>query len=338
MHDETTRPQKESPAANLRRTTVKRLLLAAAAALCLLHAPHAEAKYPERPITILVGFAAGGVGDVLARLAAEHAREKYGAVTSVEFKPGASATIATAQVAKSKPDGYTISLYAGSPFMTAPHLQKVPYDVAKDFTYLVTFVGVSNAVYVKKDSPFKTFADAIAFARSNPGKLRWSTAAARGTAHIATDAALRAEKVDTIMVPFNGGSEVITAVLGSHIDMGVSTDYGPQLDAGNLRLLVETGAEKVPGMPEVPTFKDLGYPIAITTTYGFFGPANLPPEVMAWWDAMIKDLMTTAAYATATKQNRLTPLYEDSATLTRNTIQGNKAFGEAIERLGLKQQ
>ena len=318
------------------RTAAAALVAAALASLSVPAA--AQDKYPSRPITIVVGFAAGGAGDVTARLAAEFAREKRGATVNVEFRPGAGATLATGQVARAKPDGYTLSLFAGSPFYAAPHLQKVAYDPSKDFTYVVTMVGISNAVYVKADSPFKSFSDVIAFARANPGKLRWGTATMRSTAQITAEAAFRKEGVKTALVPFGGGSEALTAVIGGHIDMAVSSDYGPQLDAGNVRLLAETGSTKVPGMPQVPTFRELNYPIATTTTYGIFGPAGLPKDVVAWWESLIRELMDTPAYATTVKNMRFTPYYEDSATFTRNAIDAYHRYGQAIESLGLKPQ
>ncbi len=296
----------------------------------------AQDKYPSRPITIVVGFAAGGAGDVMARLAAEYAREKRGAIVGVEFKPGAGATIGAGQVARAKPDGYTLGFYAGSPFLTAPHMQRVPYDVRKDFTFITVYCGISLGVYVRTDSPFKSFKDVIAYARANPGKLRWSTATPRGSAEIMTTAAFRQEGVKTTLVPFGGGSEAIIALLGGHIDLSVSSDYGPQLNAGNLRLLAEAGSVKVPNMPNIPTFAELGYPIAETQKYGLFGPAGLSKEVVLWWETLIKEMTKTPAYDETLKKMWFTPLYEDSPTFTRSVLEANKRFGEAIDTLGLK--
>ncbi|MBI3707003.1 MAG: tripartite tricarboxylate transporter substrate binding protein [Proteobacteria bacterium] len=296
----------------------------------------AQDKYPGRPITFIVGYAAGGGGEVVARLVADYAREKRGTIITVEFKPGAGATIAADQLARAKPDGYTVSGFSGNPLFAAPHLQQVPYDTLKSFTYIVTYYAISNAAFVRADSPFKSFADVVTYARGNPGKLRWSTAAVRGTSHVATEAAFRKEGVQTTMVPFGGGSEARTALLGKHIDLSVSSDYGPYLDSGDVRLLAETGAVKVPGMPEVPTYKELGYPISITTTYGIFGPAGLSPEVIAWWESLIKELMTAPIYAETAKKMRLSPFYEDSKTLTQSVREGYQKFGEAIEAQGLK--
>ena len=296
----------------------------------------AQDKYPSRPITLIVGYAAGGGGEVVARLVADYAREKRGAIVTVEFRPGAGATIAADQLARAKPDGYTVSTFSGNPLLAAPHLQKVPYDPLKDFTYMATFFAISNAAFVRTDSPFKSFADVVAYARANPGKLRWSTAALRGTSHLATEAAFRKEGVQTTFVPFTGGSEALAALLGKHIDMSVSSDYGTYLAAGEVRLLAETGSVKVPGMPEVPTYKELGFPISITTTYGMFAPAGVSKEVVGWWESLIKEMMTAPVYEATAKKMRLTPYWEDSATFTRAVADGYRKFGDAVEAQGLK--
>ena len=296
----------------------------------------AQDKYPSRPVTTIVGFAAGGAGDAMSRLVAETAREKRGAIVAVEFKPGAGATIGAGQVARSKPDGYTLGFYAGSPFLTAPHMQRVPYDVRKDFTFITVYCAISLAAYVKADSPFKTFKDVVAYARANPGKLRWSTATPRGSAEIMTTAAFRHEGVQTTLVPFGGGSEAIIALLGGHIDLSVSSDYGPQLNAGNLRVLAETGSIKIPNMANIPTFAELGYPIAETQKYGLFGPAGLPKEVVNYWEKLILEMTKTPAYDAALKKMWFTPIYEDSPVFTRSVHEAYQRFGEAIETLGLR--
>jgi tripartite-type tricarboxylate transporter receptor subunit TctC len=316
----------------MRRNLVLALLLFVALAMQAT----AQDKYPSRPITLIVGYAAGGGGEVVARLVSEYAREKRGAVVTVEFRPGAGATIAADQLARAKPDGYTVSTFSGNPLLAAPHLQKVPYDTLTSFTYMATFFAISNAAYVRSDSPFKSFADVIAYAKANPGKLRWSTAAVRGTSHLATEAAFRKEGVQTTMVPFTGGSQALAALLGKHIDLSVSSDYGSYLNAGEVRLLAETGSVKVPGMPQVPTYAELGYPVSITTTYGMFGPAGLPVAVVSWWESLIKEMTTSPAYEETAKKMRLTPFYEDSATMTRNVRDGYRKFGDAVEAQGLK--
>ena len=306
------------------------------AAASLAPGARAQAAYPSKPVTLLCGYAAGGAGDAVTRVLADFVRNKKGVAASVEFKPGAGATLAPGQIARAEPDGYNLCLYVPSPMAVVPHLQKVPYDSMKDFTYIALYCFVPLAFYVKNDSPFKSWADVIKYAKENPGKLRWGTAGVRGTAHIVVEAAFRKEGIRATFVPFTGGSEAITALLGGHIEASVSTDYGPQLAAGNLRLIALTGNEKLSSQPQLPTFKELGYPLTADAYYGLFGPAKLPASIVSYWDSAIKDMMKSDEFATVMKTVGASPVYMDSATFTAYHAESNKRFADAIDTLGFK--
>jgi tripartite-type tricarboxylate transporter receptor subunit TctC len=314
----------------------RRSFLAGAAAFPLLTPAWAETAYPSRPVTLLCPFAAGGAGDLLTRAAADHVRTKRNVAAGVEYRPGAGATIAPAQIAKANPDGATLGLYSISPFLTVPHLQKLPYDPLKDFTYISIYAYVPIALYVATESALNSWQDVIKFAKDNPGKFRWGTSGVRGAAHIATEAAFRKEDAKTTFVPFGGGAEAITAMLGGHIEAVVSADYGAHLAAGKVKLLVLTGAEKLASQPNLPTFKDLSYPISTEAIYGLFGPANLPKEVVLYWDGVTKEMMGTDEFKTVLKSAAASPLYMDSAAFTANVTQNFYKLGEAIQLLGIK--
>jgi tripartite-type tricarboxylate transporter receptor subunit TctC len=294
----------------------------------------AQPAYPGKPVTLLCPFAAGGAADMLTRVAADHVRAKRNVAAGVEYRPGAGATIAPAQVAKAAPDGATFGLYSISPFLTVPHLQKVPYDTLKDFTYISIYAYIPIALYVVAESPLNSWSDVVKFAKDNPGKFRWGTSGVRGAAHIATEAAFRRERAQTTFVPFGGGADAITAMLGGHIEAVVSADYGPQLAAGKVKLVVLTGSEKLASQPDLPTFKDLNYPISTEAIYGLFGPAKLPGEVLAYWDAATKEMMTTEEFKTVLKTASANAVYMNSADFTANVIQNYHRLGEAIRSLG----
>ena len=294
----------------------------------------AQSSYPGKPVTLLCPFAAGGAGDIFTRVAADHVRAKRNVAAGVEYRPGAGATIAPAQVAKAAPDGATLGLYSISPFLTVPHLQKVPYDTLKDFTYISIYAYIPIALYVVTDSPHNNWTDVVKFAKDNPGKFRWGTSGVRGAAHIATEAAFRKEGAQTTFVPFSGGAEAITAMLGGHIEAVVSADYGPQLAAGKVKLVVLTGSEKLASQPKLPTFRDLNYPISTEAIYGLFGPANLPREIIAYWDAATQEMMATDEFKTVLKTASANPVYMNSADFTANVAQNYRKLGEAIQTLG----
>ena len=294
----------------------------------------AQAAYPGKPVTLLCPFAAGGAGDILTRAAADHVRTKRNVAVGVEYRPGAGATIAPAQIAKAAADGATLGLYSISPFLTVPHLQKVPYDTLKDFTYISIYAYIPIALYVLADSPLNNWNDVVKFGRDNPGKFRWGTSGVRGAAHIATEAAFRKEGAQTTFVPFSGGADAITAMLGGHIEAVVSADYGPQLAAGKVKLVVLTGSEKLASQPDLPTFKDLNYPISTEAIYGLFGPANLPREVIAYWDAATREMMATDEFKATLKTASANAAYMSSADFTANVVQNYNKLGEAIKTLG----
>jgi tripartite-type tricarboxylate transporter receptor subunit TctC len=143
-----------------------------------------QPAYPSRPVTIVVGFAAGGLADTLARSVADFARSKRGATVIVENRPGAVATIATERVARSAPDGYTLTLASPSPIWVVPAVQDVRYDPMQDLAYIAQLITQPMPLYVRADSPFKTYEDVLTYARANPGGFRWGTAGARGLAEI----------------------------------------------------------------------------------------------------------------------------------------------------------
>jgi len=254
----------------------------------------------------------------------------------VENRPGAGATLAAGQLARSRPDGYTLSLATTSPFAVAPHLQTVQYDPLKDFTFLLQYLVTPHPAYVTTQSPFRSWQEVIAHARANPGRLRWATAAPRGGPHIATEAAFRKEGVRTTFVPFSGGSEAIAALLGGHIEMVVSSDYPPLLEAGQVRLLAEIGPDKVPGMENVPTFAELGYPLPLQVFFGLAGPAGLPTEVIGAWERAVQEVVATPAWIELMQRYKATTSFLPHARFQERVLATNREIGRLARELGFR--
>ncbi|KKX29409.1 tripartite tricarboxylate transporter substrate binding protein [Rhizobium sp. LC145] len=299
-------------------------------------ASSASGPYPAGNPTIVVGFAAGGAGDIAARVVANYVKETRGLAATPDFRPGAGGTIATDQVRRARPDGSVLSLYSVSPLLVAPHLQKVPYDSTRDFTYIASYAGISVPCFVRSDSPFKSWDELLDYARKEPEKLKWATAAPRGLAHIATDAAFRQEKVTATFVPFRGGADAVTALLGGHIDMVVSSDFGPHLAAGSVRLLAETSPNPKAAHPDIVSFAERGYPIAIPASYGLFGPPGMPKEIVAWWEDAIREMITTAMYADFLKIINGYPLFQESGEFTQMAREAYGDIGRQVEAMGIR--
>lgn len=292
--------------------------------------------YPAAEATIVVGFAAGGAGDRAARTVVHYAKSTRDIPVTLDFRPGAGGTIATDQVARAKPDGSVLALFSVSPLMVAPHLQNVPYDPATDFTYVSSFAGISIPFFVRADSPFQTWDDLIDHARANPGALRWATAAPRGLPHIATEAAFRQEGVSATFVPFGGEADAITALLGGHIEAVAASGYASHLEAGSIRLLIETGPDPIADRPDLSTFRERGYPVSISAAYGLFGPADLPPAVVSWWEELLSEMTGSETYRGFLKTLRGHRLFQDSATFTQNVTDGHRLIGRQIAALELR--
>lgn len=296
----------------------------------------AQEKFPSKNVTIIVGFAPGGGGDISSRWIAEFLRERWKVPVVVENKPGAGATIAAAQLARSKPDGYTVALATTSPYTVAPYFQTVQYDPSKDFTYLFQFLVSAQPVFVRSDSPHRTMQDLIAWMKANPGKLFWSTAATNGGPHIATEAAFKHLGLSGTYVPYKGGADAISGLLGGQIEMLVAAEFPPYAAAGRVRLLAETGPDKIPDYPSVPTFRELGYPLAVPIFYGIAGPAGIPPDVVAQWEEAAQDMMKSPAFKDLMGKLKSTASYQGSRDFTATIVKVNRDMGRLLPELGFK--
>ncbi|MFT4160833.1 tripartite tricarboxylate transporter substrate binding protein [Shinella sp.] len=319
---------------------MKRRTFLSAAALVAAAAPRisfaSTPAYPSKNPTMIIGFSAGGAGDIASRIVANYVKAERGVVLTPDFRPGAGGTIATDQVRRAPADGSVVSLFSVSPLLVAPHLAKVAYNSSRDFTYIASYVGISVPCFVRNDSPFKTWDELLDHARKEPAKLRWATAAPRGLAHIATDAAFRTEKVTATFVPFRGGADAVTALLGGHIDMVVSSDFGPHLAAGTVRLLAETSPNPNASLRGVVSFAERGYPIAIPASYGLFGPAGMPKDVVAWWEDAIGEMTHSPMYADFLKLINGYALFQKSTEFTQMASQADVALGHQISEMGIR--
>jgi len=297
--------------------------------------PEAKAEYPEKPISIVVVYGAGGSGDTTIRAIADFAQRTTGATVVVENKAGGGGTIGVSHVSRAAPDGYTLGLVSTSPFTVTPYFKSVTYNPLKDFTYLGQYTVSPAPVSVLYDSPFKTMEELIAFGQANPGKLRWATGSPRGTNHIATEAALRQNNVQGQFVPFKGGAKAMTALLAGDIEFVVVTDFGPALKNKQIRLLAESGPSKIKGYPDIRTYKELGYDLTLPIFLGMGAPAGIPEEAIKWWEEVLLNISTDAGFA-AVLGKYLTPqAYLDSESFTNRIHNGYVNTGETLKALGL---
>lgn len=257
--------------------------LAAVAALMLAAAGAASAQsFPSKPIRIFVPYPAGGGVDVLTRTLGEVVSRQWGQSVVVENRPGAGGVIASQAVVTSSPDGYTLIMVA-SGHATNPLLYpKIPYDTFKDFTAISLLASSPNILLVRSDSPFKTIADVITAAKTRPGSLSFAHAGTGTSTHLAGELLKALAKIDLNAIPYKGGAPSINDLLGGQIPM--SFNNGPesvgQLQAGTLRALAVTTAERAPFLPNVPSMAETvaGYDTGVW--WGLLGPAGIPSDVL----------------------------------------------------------
>jgi tripartite-type tricarboxylate transporter receptor subunit TctC len=261
------------------------LLAVLAAALALsLHAPAAAQSFPNRPITIVVPFPAGGPIDVLGRLIAQHLTNKFGHAAVVENRPGAGGTVGAKSVASSPPDGYTLLMGSTSTLSISPYLYKdVGYDPHKGLVPVATVSVGAMAMVVNPNVAAKTVQEFIAEVKANPGKLNFGASLA-SPPHLAGELFKTKTGGNIVFVPYKGAAPAITDLLSGQIQMMIDSTgvLLPHIKAGKLRVLAVTSEARNPSLPDVPTMIEAGVPGYVLDFWtGIVAPAGTPADVIA---------------------------------------------------------
>src|SRR5215475_11012152 len=260
---------------------MKRAVLIAACLLaaCAARAEDDAAKYPTRPIRIVVGFAAGGGNDVIARIYAQKLSDDLGQPVIVENKPGAGAIVATEYVAKATADGYTILVGATGMAINQSLYAKLPYDSVRDFVAISELASFPLILIVSSSSPIKSVADFVAYAKANPDKTNYSSS----SASFQLVSELFKQKTGAAMqaIPYKSANEMVLAVISGQV-ITAFADAGPvspQVKAGTVRALAVAAPRRSDDFPGVPTLKELGADVDGTLWTGVFVPKKTPPAI-----------------------------------------------------------
>ena len=243
----------------------------------------AQAKFPDRPIRLIIPWAAGGPADAGFRILAQSVSKKLGQQVIVDNKAGASGIMGAIALQEAKPDGYTISQMHMS-VLRQPLLNKqLTYNPINDLTYILQITGFIMGVVVKADAPWKTLPELLAYAKANPGKLNWGTLGIGSTQHLAMErVGLAQGGLSWTHAPYRGTADTLRALLGGEIDFASeSSGWAPMVEAGQLRLLAVFTAQRAKRFPNVPTVKEMGIDVVIDSPGGLIGPKGMDPAVVA---------------------------------------------------------
>ena len=244
----------------------------------------AQESYPEKPVRIIVPFPAGGAVDPLVRALAHGMSERIGQSVLVENRPGATGTIGMSACAKAAPDGYTLCFVTSDGISVIPHLRtNLPFDAERDFAP-VTLLGYANPVLVANArSPFNSFAEMIAYARAHPGKINFGTFGEGGISHQLLEAIKQGSGTQFTNVPYKGTGPAIQAAVAGEVDLALSIlpVVSPHMKAGKLKPVAVLARERLALLPDVPTYKEQGFPVDVVSWFGIMAPAATPRPILS---------------------------------------------------------
>lgn len=242
----------------------------------------AAAAYPDRPIRIVVPWSPGGATDVIARTIGQHLSQSLGQPVVVDNKPGAGGNIGTAAVTREHADGYTLLMGTSSTNAVNPSLYKrLPFDPVKDFSAVAFIATVPNVLVVPAQSQFKNVQDIIATAKASPGKITYGSAGNGSSQHLAGSMFVKATGLQLIHVPYKGSGPAASDLIAKHLDLMIDTGSMPHIKGGNLRALAVAASERLPALPNVPTFDEAGVRgFYASAWYGVMAPAGTPEEIV----------------------------------------------------------
>lgn len=297
--------------------------------------------WPERPVTVIVPFAAGGNTDGIARMAAERLSEIFNKQFLVENRPGAGGAIAAELVAKSQPDGYTLFIAALPVMAIVPAINSVRYDPQKDFVPISNIATNPFVLVVNKDIPVKTLAEFVAYVRARKGQLPYGSAGVGSLNHLSMALFLNRAELEMVHVPYKGNAPALADVVAGHIPAMFSnlSDALPQATAGNVRMLAVSSATRSPLALQVPTVAESGYPkFNVLTWNGLMAPAGTPQEII---DRIAREMAIAVKdpqFSAQLVKFGVDPLGNTPAEYKATLASDIEIWAKAVELAGVKQQ
>lgn len=302
------------------------------------------ASYPSKPIQLIVPFGAGGATDLAARSMAAVLPKYIGETIVVVNKPGAGGAIGVEYVVRSKPDGYTMCMAAIASNQLGPAFNtSLPFEY-DECTFVARVQLSPGVIAVKKDAPWKTVNDLLADIRKHPGTIMYGSSGIGSLHTMGTNLLLKAAGVnltDAIHIPFNSGAEQATAIIGGHTNFSYInlSEVISNVRNGDIKLLAVAAPERLADFPDVPTFKEIGYPdVNVVGWRGVTGPVGLPAEVIQKWTDAIQKMMKDPKWLEMTAKIQDIPNYEGPEEFEKNFRAEFKMARQIADEMGLLQK
>jgi tripartite-type tricarboxylate transporter receptor subunit TctC len=296
--------------------------------------------YPNRPVTLIVPYPAGGANDAVGRLIGQKLAETLGQPVVVDNRPGAGTTIGAAIASKAVADGYTIVLGSLASHAVSPHLiPTVGYDAVKDFAP-IGLIGVAPIVAtVNKESPYTSLKSLVDDAKKRPGEVMYGSSGNGSPLHLAGELFAQAAAVDIVHVPYKGGSAHTMDLIGGRLNVIFDTTTGamPMIKGDKIRAIAVSSPNRLPELPNVPTFAEAGFTgFEVSGWYALYAPAKTPPEVIARLSADLGKVMKMAEVDTKLKGLAVKPSYGSPQDLAAFTQSEFSKYGKVIKSANIK--
>jgi len=312
-------------------------LLGLGGALLAAPAVRAQGRFPDKPIRLLVPWAAGGTTDIQLRALGDQASRRLGQPIVVENKPGAGGVLAAQQLLQEKPDGYVVAQMPISVFRHPQMASRALFNPLEDFTYVIHLTGYLFGIVVKADAPWQTLGQFLDYAKANPGKVNYGTPGVGTSLHITMEQIAGQRGIEWTHVPFRGVAENMQALLGGQIHATAdSSGWSELVQSGRLRLLTVWSAERAKRFPDVPTLRESGIDIVSASPYGLAGPKGMSPDVVRVLHDAFKEALFDPAHVAILDRFDMAPWHMGPADYTAFARRTYAEEGEMIRKLGLR--
>lgn len=301
----------------------------------------AAADYPTKPINLVVNFGAGSTTDVVARMLAERAAKELGGMIVVLNRPGAGGTVGIAEVARSAPDGYTIGTANMPAISIIPQIQSVQYDPDKDLVQIASVLPYEYLTIARADAPYKTWEELVRYVKQNPGKVTYGGLGLGTTDHITMERMARDQDLKWRYIPFKGSTDMVSALIGGHVDL-INSTVGPvagPLKSGRLNVLLVTSEDRFPALaPNAPTMKEAGFNHSQVSYMSIVAPTGIPADVRNKLEAAFKVTAADPELIEKARQLNLNLRFVPGAAYEAKLKTLRREFAPLIVELGLRKE